>query len=61
MDFSSPEVTYALLLIPAVFAVTIIVQGMVKIAREEGEGASSLGFGIFLLFLIGGSYWFFIR
>lgn len=61
MDYSNSAVTYAMLLIPSLFAVTVMVQGIVKIIKEEADGAVELGFGIFLILLIGGSYWFFIR
>ena len=61
MDVSSPEIAYAMLLIPAFFALTVIAQGIVKIFREEPDGTVALSFGIFLILLIGGAYWFFIR
>lgn len=61
MDFSSSAVTYAMLLIPSLFAFTVIVQGIVKLTREEADGGVAIGIGFFLLMLIAGAYWFFIR
>lgn len=61
MDYSNSAVTYAMLLIPSLFAITVTLQGIIKIAKEKDDGITELGFGIFLVLLIGGSYWFFIR
>ncbi len=61
MDYSNSAVTYAMLLIPSLFAITVILQGIIKIVKEKDDGIIELGFGIFLMLLIGGSYWFFIR
>ncbi|MEK7577745.1 MAG: hypothetical protein AAB492_03985 [Patescibacteria group bacterium] len=61
MDFSSQAITYAMLLIPSFFAMTVIAQGIIKMTREEADGIVAVGIGIFLLILIAGAYWFFIR
>ncbi len=61
MDFSSQAITYALLVIPTFFALTVMVQGISKIVKEEPDGPVAVGFGVFLLFLIAGAYFFFIR
>ncbi len=61
MDFSGPGVTYALLLIPTLFAVTVMVQGVVKLANGQKDGPVALGFGLLCLMLIAAAYWFFIR
>ncbi len=61
MDFSRPEISYIFLIIPAFFALTVIGQGMNKLARGEEDGPVALGFGSFLLVLIGVAYWMFIR
>lgn len=61
MDFSSNGVTYAMLLIPSLFAFTVIVQGIVKLTKSESDGGIAIGVGFFLLVLIAGCYWFIIR
>lgn len=61
MDFTSPAVTYSMLIIPTFFALTIVGQGISKIIKEEKDGSVAIGLGVFLLVLIGGAYWFFIR
>jgi len=61
MDFSRPEFSYIFLIIPAFFALTVVGQGMSKMMKGEEGGPVALGFGIFLLLLIGAAYWWFIR
>lgn len=61
MDFSRPEISYIFLVIPAFFALAVVGQGFTKIARGEEDGPVALGFGTFLLILIGVAYWMFIR
>ena len=61
MNFGSPAVSYIFLVIPAFFAITVLLQGLSKLSRQEEDGPIATGFGIFLLVLIGAFYWFFIR
>lgn len=61
MDFSSQAITYALLIIPTFFALTVIVQGVNKSAKQESDGAVAIGVGIFLLVLIVAAYFLYIR
>lgn len=61
MNFNSPAVSYALLIIPTFFALTVTMQGLTKMQRKERDGQVAFGFGIFLLILIGVSYFLFIR
>jgi len=61
MDLSSPAITYALLIIPTFFALTVIFQGVSKMAKGERDGSVAFGFGIFLLILIAAAYFLFIR
>lgn len=61
MDFSRPEISYMFLIIPGLFALAVVGQGMNKLLRNEDDGFVALGFGIFLLVLIGLAYWFYIR
>lgn len=61
MDFTSPAVTYSMLIIPTFFALAVVIQGISKILKEEKDGPVAAGLGLFLLVLIAGAYWFFIR
>ena len=61
MDFTKQGLTYILLIIPTAFAVTIIVQGIQKISRNNPDGKVAVGFGIFFLVLIAAAYILFIR
>lgn len=61
MDPSSQAITYALLIIPTLFALTVVFQGISKVSKEEADGPVAFGFGVFLLLLIAAAYFFFIR
>jgi hypothetical protein len=56
-----PGITYAFLIIPSLFAVVVVIQGIEKIVHNNKEGYVALGFGIFFLILIALAYIFFIR
>jgi len=61
MDFQSPGISYALLVIPSLFALVVVGQGMAKLTKHEADGGIVLGFGIALLVLIAAAYFLFIR
>lgn len=61
MDVNSSAITYALLVIPTLFALVVIVQGIGKLSRSEKDGPVAVGVGAFLLILIAVSYFLFIR
>lgn len=61
MDLSRPEISYVLLVIPTLFALTVVGQGIGKMAKQEADGPVAMGLGIILLGLIGVAYWLFIR
>lgn len=61
MNFTSPGISYALLIIPSFFALAVLVQGISKMTKGDEDGPIAFGFGVFLLILIGAAYWFFIR
>ncbi|MFZ5845023.1 MAG: hypothetical protein ACOY0S_00970 [Patescibacteria group bacterium] len=61
MDFSGPGIIYILLVIPSLFALAVVVQGLYKISRQEADGQIALGFGVTFLVIIGVAYFFFIR
>lgn len=61
MDLSGPGTTYILLVIPTLFAIAVMGQGINKMRKEEKGGGVALVFGIIFLLLIGAAYLFFIR
>ncbi len=61
MDLSGPGITYAFLIIPAMFAVVVILQGFQKLSQGKAEGYVALGFGALFLVLIFAAYFLFIR
>jgi len=61
MDFSGPGLTYILLLIPTLFALAVMGQGLYKITKSEAGGGVVLVFGMVFLGLIGAAYFFFIK
>lgn len=61
MDFSGAGVTYLLLIIPTIFALAVVGQGVYKVSRQENDGKLVLGFGITFLVVIFLAYVFFIR
>lgn len=61
MSFTGPGLSYLLLVIPTIFAVAVVGQGIYKTAKDESDGPVVLGFGVVFLALIAAAYWFFIR
>lgn len=61
MDLSGSGVTYAFLIIPALIALVVIIQGIEKITKEEPDGKVAIGFGIFFLVLIAAAYFLYIK
>ena len=61
MDFSGQGVVYALMIIPSLFVVVVILQGIEKIAKHEPDGGVAIGFGILFLILIVLAYFFYIK
>ncbi len=61
MNFSGPGLTYILLVIPTIFSLAVVAQGVYKLTKHEADGKIALGFGIFFLVLIAAAYFLFIR
>lgn len=61
MDLSGPGITYVFLIIPTLFALVVVAQGVVKIGKKEADGPiiATVGFGF--IGLIVAAYFFFIR
>ena len=61
MNLSGSGITYLLLIIPTLFALVVVGQGVYKISREEEDGKLIAGFGLILLAAIVLAYFFFIK
>ena len=61
MDLSNPGVTYALMIIPSLFALVVIIQGIEKVVHHDPEGKVALGFGIVFIILIVLAYFLYIK
>lgn len=61
MDSTNAAVTYGLLLLPALFSLAVVGQGVYKIQKGEESGKIIVGFGLLFLLLIPAAYFFLIR
>lgn len=61
MDLSGPGVVYALMIIPSLFVVVVILQGIEKMSKHEADGGVAIGFGLLFLVLIVAAYFFYIK
>jgi hypothetical protein len=61
MDWTKQGVIYAVLVIPVLLAVSVFVQGITQLSKDNEKGRMGIGFGIFLFVLIILAYIFFIR
>lgn len=61
MNLSGPGITYLLMVIPTLFALVVVGQGVYKISHEERDGGIVLAFGIIFLIIVVAAYFFFIR
>jgi len=60
MNPTQPEFLYVALVLPSLFALTLIVEGLHKLLQRE-SGWASLFFGIIFLLIILGTYFFVLR
>ena len=61
MDLSGPGVTYALMIVPSLFVLVVIIQGIEKLVKHEPDGGVAIGFGILFLVLIIAAYFLYIK
>lgn len=61
MNLSGPGIIYILLVIPTIFALAVLGQGVYKISKGEDDGKLIAGFGGTFLVIIVLAYVFFIR
>ncbi|MFH0864366.1 MAG: hypothetical protein V1858_04765 [Candidatus Gottesmanbacteria bacterium] len=60
MNPSAPEFLYIALVLPSLFALTLILEGLNKLLKNE-SGWTSLAFGIIFLLIIFGVYFFILK
>lgn len=61
MNLTGPGTTYIFLVIPVLFSLAVVGQGIYKIVRGEADGKIALGFGIVFSLLVAAAYFLFIR
>ena len=61
MDFSGSGLTYAFMVIPSLFALVVVIQGIEKMTKQEPDGPVAIGFGILFLVLIAAAYFLYIK
>lgn len=59
MSASEPQFLYMMLVLPTLFGLTLIGEGLNKILRSEQVGWVSITFGTIFIFVVGGAFWFF--
>ncbi|MBI5620664.1 hypothetical protein HY949_02725 [Candidatus Gottesmanbacteria bacterium] len=61
MNLSGPGITYLLMVIPTLFALVVVGQGIYKISKEDSDGGLVLTFGIIFLIVVVGAYFLYIK
>jgi len=61
MDFAESGIVYAFLIVPALFAFIVLIQGIDKILHDKNEGYVGVAFGIIFVIMIIAAYFLFIR
>lgn len=55
----SPQFVYVLMVLPGLFSLTLLGEGVSKIVKQEEGSMVCFVIGFFFLFLVGGVYFFF--
>lgn len=61
MNLSGSGAVYAFMIIPALFVVVILVQGIEKMVKHEPDGPVAIGFAILFIILIAAAYFLYIK
>jgi len=56
---TDPQFLYMILVLPTLFGLVLVGEGLNKILKEEKQGWFSLIFGILFIFVVLFAYWFF--
>jgi hypothetical protein len=56
---TDPQFLYMILILPTLFGLTLVGEGLNKILKSEMQGWMSIFFGVIFIGLVGFAYWFF--
>jgi len=56
---NEPQFLYMILILPTLFGLTLVGEGLNKILRDEKTGWTSVVFGILFIVVVVFAYWFF--
>lgn len=59
MSTNDPQFLYMILVLPSLFGLTLIGEGLNKIMKEEWQGWLSMGFGVVFIGVVAFAYFFF--
>lgn len=59
MSINDPQVLYMILIVPSLFGLTLVGEGINKICHEENNGVVSILFGFLFIGLVIFAYFFF--
>ena len=59
MNATEPQFLYMMLVLPTLFGLTLIGEGLNKILKSEQMGWVSVVFGTLFIFVVVGAFWFF--
>ena len=59
MNPSEPQFLYMILILPTLFGLTLVGEGLNKILKDEKAGWISITFGFLFILVVIFSYWFF--
>lgn len=59
MSINDPQVLYMILIVPSLFGLTLVGEGINKICHEEMNGVASILFGFLFIGLVIFAYFFF--
>ncbi len=61
VDTTSPQFIGLLITIPTVIALCVIMQGIIKLKHGDQDGKAGVLFGIFMMALVAGAYWIYVK
>lgn len=59
MNPNDPQFLYMILILPTLFGLTLVGEGLNKILKDENAGWTSLIFGVLFIIVVVFAYWFF--
>lgn len=59
MSPNDPQFLYMILVLPSLFGLTLVGEGIYKCAHEEWSGLISIFFGLLFMTMVGFAYFFF--